>query len=267
MATFSESVKLWKRSENKILSPRVLNWLHDNSSFTVPPEHESELIRITTDSSNSVRHGRFGASSRGDCYRQQVFKFLGVDGIGHSDPVLSNIFLDGTWRHVRWQMMGLANGWFTDVEVRRSLPELRLVVSADALNTDEGWGFELKGTSQLSSIIRNGVPEKHLLQIHTMMMVFDIDTWVYMAEDKSRQEIHEVVIYRDDQLAQSVKDEISELNSSIESRELPEVLPACKGSDGRLFRGCPFRDVCIDFNPETVPAERWVDIKGVANRA
>jgi hypothetical protein len=74
MATFGQQVKLWKRSEDKILTPRVLDWMRDNPNFTVPDELVPELVRLVTDDSNSVRHGRFGASSRGDCKRAQVFK-------------------------------------------------------------------------------------------------------------------------------------------------------------------------------------------------
>lgn len=259
MATFSEQVKLWKRSEEKILTPRVLEWMTDHPNFSVPVEYLPDLIGLVTDDSNSVRHGRFGASSRGDCQRAQVFKYLGVsDGVvPHTDPVLSNIFLDGTWRHIRWQMMGLSAGWFTRVEVKTTVPELRLGVSADAMNDDEGWGFELKGTSQLASVVRNGVPEKHLLQVHTMMYAFDMDRWVYMAEDKSRQEIHEVVIEADPRLMEAVEGELRELNRCVDQRELPWILPACRGGTGRLFGGCPYRHVCLDFDPATVPAERW----------
>jgi hypothetical protein len=177
--------------------------------------------------------------------------------IPHTDPVLSNIFLDGTWRHIRWQMMGMTAGWFTAIEVKTTVPELRLGVSADAMNTDERWGFELKGTSQLASVIRNGVPEKHLLQVHTMMLAFGMDRWVYMAEDKSRQEIHEVVIDADPKMLDRVERELHVLNECVTKRELPEVLPSCRGGDGRLFNGCPFRGVCLDFDPASVPAGQW----------
>lgn len=255
---------MWKRSEDKILSQRVIRWLRDNPNFSVPDELVPELIRITTDDSNNVRHSRFGASSRGDCLRMQVFKYLGVDAIELSDPALSNIFLDGTWRHIRWQMIGAAQGWFTRVEVKATDPERRLAVSADAINDDEGWGFELKGTSQLDRVIKTGVPEKHLLQVHTMMDVFDLDTWVYMAEDKSSQEIHEVVVRRNEKLMTAVKEEISALNESIDSRRLPEVLPACRGGDGRTFQRCPFRHVCLNVDSASIPDWQWDDPAGVA---
>ena len=258
MATFSKKIKDWKRAEDKVLTQRVLSTLTANGgSMVLDEEHTETLVEIVTDGSNSVRHGRFGASSRGDCRRQQVFKYLGIPTVPHGDPTLSNIFLDGTWRHVRWQMMGLQYGWFTRVEVKEALPELRLGVSADAVNDDEGWGFELKGTSRLVEVIKNGVPLKHQLQIHTMMLAFDFDKWVYMAEDKSRQEIHEVVVERDEELIKSVTEELLDLNEHINNRTLPPVLPACGGASGPLWKSCAFRDVCLGFDAASIPAGEW----------
>lgn len=267
MATFSSKVKMWKRSEEKILTPRALRWLHDHGDFTVSDEHVPELLRIVQSGSNQIRHGRFGASSRGTCKRAQVFQYLGVSGIPLADPVLSNVFLDGTWRHVRWQMLGLEQGWFSRVEVGGAVPELRLGVSADAVNDDEGWGFELKGTSQLASIIRNGVPESHMLQIHTMMLAFEMDRWVYLAEDKSRQELHEVVVERDPKITHAVMEELDELSSAIDGQYLPEVLPACRGGDGRPFTKCQYRSVCLNFDCASVAPEQWVQSPRVDGRA
>lgn len=266
MTSFGQKVKMWKASDDKILTQRILRWFMEDGELSIPDELLPVLHQLVQDKSNSQRSGRFGASSRGTCRRAQVFSYLGVNGVPHADPQLANIFLDGTWRHIRWQMLGLTQGWFTRVEVKGNLPELRLGTSADAMNDIEAWGFELKGMREVSNIIRNGIPQPHLLQVHTMLLAHDMDTWVYLGEDKQSQQIHEIVVRRDERVIESVTEELQDLNGHISGHTLPPVLPACAGGDGPKFRGCAYRNICLGCEPAAIPLEQWNQPAPVAVR-
>lgn len=229
------------KKQDLILTPRLGVWLMEHQH--VPVVDPQLLVDIVTDESNNVRHGRFGASSRGDCLRQQVFKFQKAPQRREVDARLSLIFQDGTWRHIRWQMMLIAAGLATHVEVPFEYPEKRLTVSIDALNEEEAWLFELKGAWQ----IPHEVPHKHLLQIHTYFYVTGYDTCVYMVEEKGTQVIKEWVVRKDPNIYKEVEKEINALNRSIQTKSLPPILPArYEGKGAAPCNKCAFRDLCTE---------------------
>lgn len=250
------AVKNIKAREQRelILTPRVDDYLssHPNGiALSEPVAERIKQLMVSTD--NHSREARFGASSRGTCERKQVFTYLGLPQTGSlMPPSLINLFNDGTWRHMRWQGMGLEAGWFTEVEVQTTVPEYRLGVSADAMNDEECWGFELKGTSALGSVIRDGIPPKHNLQMHTMMLAFDFDTWIYMAECKFTQSFYEVVVHRDEKVIQEVKDELNRLNDAVEDEALPPPLQACCKHQGSEWAECPYAGFCLSVQPQQV---------------
>ena len=57
-----------------------------------------------------------------------MFQYIGVPVMSRGDSRLHSIFIDGTWRHIRWQMMLLEAGILTDIEVPFHDDELRLYV-------------------------------------------------------------------------------------------------------------------------------------------
>lgn len=250
---FLKTVRNLKKNE-LLITPRVTEFLIKNPNMIISDENAEVLRTIVTDNSNSVRHGRFGASSRGTCLRQQIFKYLGMPGKAGLDPILHNIFLDGTWRHIRWQMMGLEAGFFTHVEVPAAKPKLRLSISIDALNQDEEWLFELKGASRMP----NEVPEKHLLQIGTYFLVTGYEKAVYLVEDKRSQDWKEWVVYRDPKIMKSVEEELDALNEAVEHRKLPAALPgAASGKEGEC-KTCPFQPWCHQQGSRYPGDGQWV---------
>ena len=108
-----------------IVTPGVEDFLAKQGNIVVNSEElQDKLIDIVSDNSNSVRVGRFGASSRGTCLRAQVFRFTGdVEERTWIDTTLQNLFNDGTWRHIRWQMMCLLGNILTDVETKVTNPK------------------------------------------------------------------------------------------------------------------------------------------------
>jgi hypothetical protein len=251
--TLSKRIKTIKASEKNphLVTPKIEDFLlrvPDGVVWTEEAiEDFADLVKKTF-GSNSVRKGRFGASGRGKCMRAQIWKFIGMPERTITDPQTLNLFNDGKWRHMRWQMMLLQSGVATHIE--HSLPRLdkyRLTSSADALNADAKWLFELKGDRRMTRMldIDGGVDEFHNMQIQTMLLMTGWDTCVYLVEDKSTQEWREIVVHRDPKIINQVKRELEELNEHVEQHTIPEPLPACKAKEGP-YRNCPFAKPCIE---------------------
>jgi len=234
-----------KESAELLVSPRLDRWLLEHpEGIVIDAYFQPLLLRLTSDTSNSQRTSRFGASNRGTCLRQQVFRFLGMPGLASADSALQNLFNDGNWRHIRHQMMGMMGGWFTDVEVKAELPAYNLATSLDGENSFEGWGFEPKGTSNFGRIIEYDIPHGHMLQMHTTMLATGYDRMVYLAEDKRTQAWKEIIIQRDPLMIREVKDELNRATDAIEDQRLPPVLDGCRVKKGDEYQACPYRRFC-----------------------
>jgi hypothetical protein len=252
--SLSQIVKRIKESESKVITPRLDKWLldHPEGVVTRTEEQRKLLLRLTGDESNSQRMSRFGASSRGTCARQQVFRFIGAPGLRTVDSVLQNIFNDGTWRHIRHQMMGMQAGYLTDVEVKHTMPSYNLTTSLDGENKDEGWMMELKGMRHYGKVVMGEIPEGHYLQMHTMLLVTGYERVIYLVEDKGSNDWVEVSIARDKAAIGKVKDELNIINDAVEDQKLPPMKSNCKMKKGSEYQGCPFKHYCpqVDAWPD-----------------
>lgn len=257
----SNSLKLLKKLKetNLIMTPRLETWLMSNSNLVVSEEHAKTLTEIVTAQPRDRSKG-FSSSSRGTCLRAQMFQYIGVPTMGRGDSRLHSIFIDGTWRHIRWQMMLLEAGILTDIEVPFHNETYRLRGSLDGTNEDEGWGWELKGTSNSSVVSGSADPfHNHLLQIHTYFVGRpDIERFVLLYEDKKFQSYREIVVERTPELVKEVREELEYLNECADDQTLPPVLSDCQRAQGRTFRECAYRDICRECDYEG--AEQLVTI-------
>lgn len=258
--TLARVVKQLKKADGLLVTPKIVRFLDECPDGVVWDDPAYEAFRKLTKrtfSANGFRGGRFGSSSRGTCHRRQVFAFCGVKETVIRDPQLTNLFNDGKWRHVRWQMMGLQSGALDAVEVPYRLEKYRLSGSMDGLGYDgTDFGFELKGDRAFTRVMW-GVPEKHLLQIHSMMLATDLDTFSYVIESKDSQEWREIVVHRDEAMITKVEQELQELNEYVEGNRLPEPLEECKAGQG-AFRTCPFAGRCLQQRSVPYGGE-WTD--------
>lgn len=253
-------MKSLKRVDDLLITPSIEAWLREVPEGVVWDDSGlrlwADLVRKADRNNN--RQGRFGASSRGTCPRKQVFVYLGMPGVRLLDPETQNLFNDGKWRHLRWQMMGLQSGILTHAEYPATLDKYRVKVSMDGLNAEGQWLFELKGDRR-SSRLMDGDPDDHLLQIHTMFLVTGWDRAAYVVEDKANNTWRERVVRRDPVIINRVKAELEELNEHVENRRLPEPLPSCLNKEGP-YRTCPFASNCLErhfFDGDT-----WPDVPG-----
>lgn len=255
-------MKSIKKPTELLMTPKIEGFLREHGG-PVLDAGGIELLQGIADRAQGnngleARSNRFGASSRGTCHRRQVFAFIGMPGLRIMDPELSNLFNDGNWRHMRWQVMGLQSGALTHAEWPAAMAKYRVKVSMDGLNAEEAWIFELKGDRNYARILADGVPEPHLLQIHTMLLVTGWDVASYVMEDKSTQQWREIVVKKDPVIITKVRNELEELNEYVEERRLPDPLPACTNREGP-YKTCPFASECID---RWEASNYWPDVPG-----
>lgn len=243
LTSFSTKKLLLSEQEGKIVTPRMVEWLDKNSRVPLEPGDEALLHKLFFDKSADIRHGRLGSSSRGTCMRAQIFAYLGAPQVpGGIDYRLANIFIDGQWRHIRWQLMMLKAGVADDVEVTYTDPDRRLKVSVDAIHDAEDYFIEIKGDGTFKDITEPS--EAHSLQIHTYFLMTGYSKCVYFVEQKRDQEWFEIVIEPQQKYVEAVEHEIEQLNEAIDEEELPEVLSSCRKKQGP-YKKCPYRDICI----------------------
>ena len=256
--SLTKLIKGIKKADTLLVTPKIEEFLRREPEGVVWDDDGFRLFREIVERSrgNEDRSGRFGASSRGTCLRRQVFGYLGMPQLRLLDPDTQNLFNDGKWRHLRWQMMGVQSGALTHAEWPTKMTKYRVKVSMDGINTYHSFIFELKGDRNMSRAL-DGVPEAHLLQIHTMMMATGWDLAVYMIEDKSSQNFREIIVRRDPAIIRRVRQELEELNEYVEDRRLPDILPACAAKEGP-YRTCPYAAQCVErfqFDGDTWPDE------------
>jgi hypothetical protein len=256
----AKTMKSLLRIDDLLMTPVIEDWLRRVPEGVIWDDEGLRLWQdlVTKADRNSQRAGRFGASSRGTCHRRQVFVYLGMPGTRLIDPETQNLFNDGKWRHLRWQMMGLQSGILTHAEYPATLPQYRVKVAMDGLNANDSWLFELKGDRR-SSRLMDGDPDDHLLQIHTMFLVTGWDVASYVVEDKASNTWRERIVRRDPVIIRRVKDELEELNEHVERRNLPDVLPACLSKEGP-YRSCAFGPRCLERHYQD--GNTWPDVAG-----
>ncbi|CAB5220299.1 hypothetical protein UFOVP238_19 [uncultured Caudovirales phage] len=229
------------KSDQRI-SPAVQTWFSQNQELVLS-KHTASLIAEQMVKVPRDRSASFSSSSRGDCHRKQVFGYLGAPTSASIDTKLRNIFLDGHWRHHRWQALLLHLGVLTHIESPWEIPELRLKGSLDGVNAEQEWGFELKGINDngYKNVLHNGPLHKHLLQIHTYMVGTGMDEFALVYENKNTNDFVEFTVHKDDDIMGQVMDELGLLNDSVDTKTLPPMLIQCQETPDYQ---CAYREHC-----------------------
>lgn len=232
----------------RITQPLVTHMIREGDNAALVPDTigmRKILRMLTQQRKSSERHGAFHSSQLYQCPRSQIFGYLGVPGKDAAiSPELRNIFNDGTWRHIRWQITLLNAGIITHVEVPVIVPGYRFAGSIDGTNEDELWGLELKGTSQFQVVKQYGALPSHVKQVHGYLTARpDLEKFIVLYEDKSTNQWHEVHIERDPKIVRQIERILNALNEAIDNKQLPEVLNECEYGEG-AYKGCPFSYLC-----------------------
>ena len=235
------------RRGDLIVTPKVEQWLVRHPEGIVLDHKLASRLYDLTVAQPRNREGLWSASAAGACPRAQVFTYLGAPKSHILDPRLQNIFNDGTWRHLRWQMMMLKMGLLSAVEVPVYDSETHMRGTMDGIGEDEDgeWGFELKGIYSTAAVT-DGPLENHLLQIHSYFLARpSITRFSLVYEDKRTNLFKEFVIEPDRDLLQDVYGIFDDLNKALQRKELPDVITVCEKGKGQTFNGCGYSTFCL----------------------
>jgi len=228
--------------DDKVITPYVLRYLEANPDWRLEPQYADLVVRLLSEEYQS-RVRRFGGSSANSCERAQLFGYIGVPGEQINDDMLSMVFTDGKYRHVRWQILLLQSGAVTDVEYQLYNEVLRVGGKADAIGED--FGVEIKGTRNIEPAWADA-RWQHKMQSHRYMLASNgrFRRWVYIYEDKATQEWVEHVTYWEDEVGEEVLGELIRLNEARKTKALPVVKPRCEQRRGLEYEECAYHQWC-----------------------
>jgi hypothetical protein len=223
---------------------RVLN-LYDEYLLHRDPKAEADQIRwISNKNADRDRVGTWSASSAGSCLRQQQFTFLGMPK-GRPTPEQLNIFANGDFLHLRYQVAGLVAGWLSDVEVPLTVKTVR--GTADGILR---WGevLELKSINDygFKNVLEFGPKEAHKRQATAYMIATGLPSTRFVYENKNTNANVEFLYHRDEDTVISVLDEWARLDILSARRELAPMLEPCTHQDGFDYKYCPYNKLCSE---------------------
>ena len=241
---------------DKIITPRLSAWLLTEADNALPEKIAQKMQDLLT-TQPRYRGQSFSASSATFCLRSQLFSYLDAPATQH-DGRLMNIFMDGKWRHLRWQAMCLMAGILIEIEFPLEWPRKRSKGSMDGVGIvpddhprlrwrGKEFGFELKGMNSMiyqKVVATDTLKPEHVGQIARYFLLSGLELFVYVIEDKSTQHWHEVVADRTEPFwANAIEEqrwELNELNKAASKKRLPDRIPECAQLKGPTFMGCSF---------------------------
>ena len=244
---------------NSRITPKITPWLvnHPNGVHITNPDIYNRISSILMPTVSKSRAGAFHPSQLYQCQRAQVYGYHDAPSLRVYDPQLQNLFNDGHFRHLRWQIMLLEAGVLTDVEVAVYSSEYRVEGSMDGINAEEKWMFELKGTSQFKQVQARGALPAHIKQVHAYLLASGLEEAAIVYECKSTQQWHEIPIHSDPNIIKEIKEILESLNDAITNDYLPERLEDCENKTGSTFNSCSYSQICHGCNtPSDIVAFR-----------
>lgn len=242
---FGELLKLSK--PDLVVSRRYDAWAIKNSNPTYSEEalafgHEALALQATP----RDRRGTFSASSLGKCKRRQQFTFIGMP----EDPFTaktSNILINGTFMHIRWQMAGITEGFFKKVEVPISENPWRLSGTIDAIAHDDTV-VEIKSANNYAfrNAMQFGSLFGHEEQLATYMLLTDSEKGALLYENKDTQEYCEIVKRREELPTGKIEHDAEWLWDMTDKKKLFEPLDAVFDNK-QPCSTCPFKSQCPEM--------------------
>lgn len=236
----------YKIESDLVVSARHEKWLSENSN----PRYSEDALDFAHEalflqSRPRDRTGTISASSLGSCRRRQQFTFMGMPELPPS-PKTAQIFQNGTFMHIRWQMAGLTEGWMTDAEVPVGRNDYGLSGTQDGIAYDKSV-VELKSTNSngFNRVMTFGPLGGHPFQVGTYVLTTGAEKGVLIYENKDTQDFKEFVLTRDDLPLDEIEVANDFLWQAIVSQKLQEPLDDCMAKTGYKYTGCPFRKDCL----------------------
>lgn len=242
---FSDLAK-YKVDSELVVSKRHEKWLQENAN----PHYDDVALefahtQLFLQSKPRDRRGTISASSLGSCRRRQQFTFIGMPELPPT-PKLAQIFQNGTFMHIRWQMAGLTEGWMREAEVPVGKNQYHLSGTQDGIAYDDSV-VELKSTNShgFQRVMSFGPLGGHPYQVGTYVLTTGAEKGVLIYENKDTQEWKEFVLRREDLPLDEIEQGAYEMWASISQEHLFEPLDECMAGEGYRYHGCPFRKECL----------------------
>lgn len=216
------------------------------------PEDVIEIIAQQLRSQPRDRTRSLSASSLPiHCERAGVFQWVGAKQNSSRDElrdaILNNLFLDGHWRHLRWQAVLLDSGLADTIEWSMKDDALGIKGTADAISFEHGYGIEIKGCHdhQFQILTNMKAPlQSHIFQVQAYMLLTGIERWHVLYENKNTNNFREFVVEKDEGAFDQIRRYTNSIKVLIErTRVLPDVLDECSRKEG-AYKGCAYSDVC-----------------------
>lgn len=200
------------------------------------------------------RTNSWAASGAGKCLRQRQFGYLGLSQRKPEQHSL-NIFLNGTWTHIRHQVVGLAASYLRQVEVPLVNKKLNLRGTMDAIDIT-GIPVEYKSINQngFMGVRQFGPRSDHLAQIHSYMYAGGFSSARMVYENKNTNDLLEFHVQRSDEQTEQVLGDLDMLNAATGAGVLLPMLDECTRKEGQ-YRWCPYASQCPMAGPEVFSTE------------
>lgn len=229
------------------VTERHEKWLQANPN----PIYSPEAIRLAETTFSEAQRDRtksFSASHLSGCPRAAQFQYRGLPQREFNDAHLINIFHNGDFMHLRWQMAGMTAGWLDMAEVFRGSEQWWLKGSLDGI-LDNGWGLELKSihSNGFKQVLQYGGKKEHLTQIDAYFLLWpEIGTFSLIYENKDTQDYKEIVVEREEKRVEELEDRLLKMIENTRSHIYFDIRDDCWKGEGQMFRHCPYSEICRD---------------------
>jgi len=207
-------------------------------------EKERDALQQIMTRPPRVRTNTYSASGAGRCLRERQLAYIGAKRL-LLDEKSANIFANGDYVHLRHQVAGIINGYITAAEVSASNAEYNLTGTLDGMLSN-GQGLEIKSinTRGFEEISSFGPKKDHILQVHSYMLLADLDTFHVVYENKNDQRLKEYVVHRDEATIKRVVDDLVALQAAEQAHALLPMLPDCVAQTGTTYSWCQYKKSC-----------------------
>jgi len=240
-----------------VVTPRHEAWLAKNANASYSDEAK-EFMAGEIGKPQRDRTKTFSASGAGVCPRRRQFEYLGItEGKRPIKTSLAQIFHNGTFMHLRWQMAGLTDGWMVKAEVPVVNPDLMLSGTLDGLSY-KGTGIELKSINSngFRNIMQHGPKRLHVYQTASYTLSGAPNEFSIIYECKDTQEYKEFIHTIKPEALEMVRHEQEVLAHKTGMKELFPMKDECWAKQGTEYIQCPFRDICHKQR-DWETAEQW----------
>ena len=240
--------ELLANKESLVLSKRHEEWLEKNHN----PSWSDEALEFAQSvlsgdaGGNRKRKTDFRASGISSCSRQLLYQASAAKGKEEINARLSNIFATGNFLHLKWQMIGLTEGWLKSAEIPFESEEYSFGGTLDGIIFDDSL-FEFKSINSYgySNVVKFGPKKDHIDQANAYMWLADLKAVSFVYENKDTGDWKEFRLSRDPKIISEIKEKLEYLEEMHKEDKKPKPLKKCIEKEGQTYRFCKFREICL----------------------